>query len=101
MRPAMGCGNGIGTPDEGTPLSEDSAYENNLGDAQRPFNQDVLTVDPFSARGSVKVTGYRILNTFLSIVFISVKAFCSIKTDVNPALSAMSDWTLGGIVAVM
>lgn len=47
------------------------------------------------------VTGYRLLNTFLCTGFFSIKAVCALKTDVNPLLSSMSDWTLGGIVTVM
>lgn len=53
-----------------------------------------------SFRG-IKVTGYRLLNTVLSLGFITIKVVCGFKTDVSPFLNSVSDWILGGIAAIM
>lgn len=41
------------------------------------------------------------MNTALSVSFLTVKAVCSLRPSVNPFLAAVTDWTLGGIVALM
>lgn len=81
------------------PVSSD--VERCVAGLLRIHELSALTRRPSRSGRSVKITGYRIFNTFLTITFITIKAVCSLKSDINPTLSSVSDWTLGGFVALM